>query len=449
MPLFAGNLKLELAEANRKIISIEKELKTVKEENVQLKQERDNYKNLIVDDNGQRRNIKNEINNLNEERKRIKLEIEKNEKKNNELIEEIEINRAKYIETNESVLLQSFDLYEPQYNFAKSDLYKEKLKEIRNKQKELIKESKVAICSKQWSIEGNLNKGQKFVEANIKQIIKTFNIECENIISKVKFSNFDVCKKRIKKIYDDLNKLNDINKISIQEEYLNLKLDELTLGYEYARKREEEKEELRRQRELHREEMKLAEELAEKRAEIEKEQEHYNNALKKINEQIMLEKEEEKHKWLIEKKEQIENNLIDLNETLKDIDYREANQKAGYVYIISNIGAFGENVYKIGMTRRLEPQDRIDELGGASVPFKFDVHALIFSEDAPKLEATLHKAFENKKVNMVNRRKEFFKVTLEEIEDVVKTNYDKTVDFNYMAEAEQYRESLLIKGENN
>ena len=135
----------------------------------------------------------------------------------------------------------------------------------------------------------------------------------------------------------------------------------------------------------------------------------------------------------------------DIEKSLKDIDYREANQRAGYVYVISNIGSFGENIYKIGMTRRLDPTERIDELGDASVPFKFDIHAMIFSEDAPKLENTLHKAFENKKVNMVNGRREFFNVTLDEIKEVVQNHYDKTADFIEVAEAEQFRVSLKMK----
>ena len=122
---------------------------------------------------------------------------------------------------------------------------------------------------------------------------------------------------------------------------------------------------------------------------------------------------EEKH---LEMQEQLNN----IEEEIRKIDYREANQRAGYVYIISNIGSFGENIYKIGMTRRLEPMDRVDELGDASVPFAFDVHAMIFSDDAPALEAALHRAFDNKKVNMINTRREFFHVTLEEIEEVVK-----------------------------
>ena len=130
---------------------------------------------------------------------------------------------------------------------------------------------------------------------------------------------------------------------------------------------------------------------------------------------------------------------------LRDIDYREANKRAGYVYVISNIGSFGENVYKIGMTRRLEPLDRINELGDASVPFNFDVHAMIFSDDAPALEAALHRAFDDRKLNMINTRREFFNVTLDEIKDVVKKNFDKTVEFKAIPEAEQYRETLMLK----
>ena len=145
------------------------------------------------------------------------------------------------------------------------------------------------------------------------------------------------------------------------------------------------------------------------------------------------------------KKEEIIQSLSDIDTKIKDIDYREANQKAGYVYVISNVGSFGENIYKIGMTRRLEPQDRVDELGDASVPFKFDVHAMIFSDNAPALEAALHRAFEDRKLNMVNTRREFFYVTLDEIKQVVKENFDKTVEFIDFPDAEQYRTSLKMR----
>ena len=115
--------------------------------------------------------------------------------------------------------------------------------------------------------------------------------------------------------------------------------------------------------------------------------------------------------------------------------------------MISNIGAFGENVYKIGMKRRLDPQDRVDELGDASVPFDFDVHAMIFSDDAPRLEAALHNAFADRKLNFVNQRREFFRVSLDEIKKVVKENYDRSVEFVELAPAEQYRESIKLREE--
>ena len=137
--------------------------------------------------------------------------------------------------------------------------------------------------------------------------------------------------------------------------------------------------------------------------------------------------------------------LSEIQIKLENLDYREANKRAGYVYIISNIGSFGENIFKIGMTRRLDPMERIRELSDASVPFNFDVHAMIFSDDAPKLEAALHNAFSDKKLNMINKRREFFKVTLEEIEEVVRNNYEKSVEFIKLADAEQYRESIKLK----
>ena len=134
---------------------------------------------------------------------------------------------------------------------------------------------------------------------------------------------------------------------------------------------------------------------------------------------------------MIAKKAELETELSNIDKSIKDIDYREANQKAGYVYVISNVGSFGENIYKIGMTRRLEPQDRVD--------------AMIFSDNAPALEAALHRAFEDRKLNMVNTRREFFYVTLDEIKQVVKENFDKTVEFIDFPDAEQYRTSLKMR----
>ena len=226
---------------------------------------------------------------------------------------------------------------------------------------------------------------------------------------------------------------------------MHLKLEELALAYEYRQRKKQEQEEQRELREQQREEARVAKEIEARRIEFEKEQAHYENALKKLNEQLEVEESEIRREYLLEKKQELDNHLLDVDKALQDLDYREANHRAGYVYIISNIGAFGENIYKIGMTRRLEPEERIAELSGASVPFRFDIHAMIFSNDAPKLEAALHNAFADRKMNLVNGRKEFFMVTLEEIKKVVQENHDKTVEFLNVAEAQQYRESEMIR----
>lgn len=349
------------------------------------------------------------------------------------------------IELNDSILLQNFGLYEPSYNFANSEEYKDKLAEIRNQQKQMIKDKTAAICQTTWRIDESLRKGKKMIRDNIQQTLLTFNTECENAISNVKFNNFDSMEKRIDRIYDKMNKLNDILHIEISYDYYKLKIEELKLTYEYEQKKKEEREYAREQREIQRENARVQKELEEEQHKIEKEQAHYERERTRLQKQIKNEPDLLKRTNLKLKLEDIEIELYDLDKAMKNIDYRQANERAGYVYVVSNLGAFGENIYKIGMTRRLEPMDRIDELSGPSVPFHFDVHAMIFSDDAPKLETALHNAFADRKVNMVNGRKEFFNVSLKEIEDVVKKNHDRTVEFKYTPEAEQYRETLKLK----
>ena len=352
--------------------------------------------------------------------------------------------RQEYIELDEEILYQSYSLFKPMYDFSTSEEYKDRLDDIRAQQKEMIRDKTAAICSTKWTVNGSEAKGRKVTNDNIKLLLRCFNTDCENAIDRVKYSNIESMKARINKSYESLNKLGQGNQITISPAYLQLKLEELSLAIEYAIKKQDEKEEQKRIRQEMREQAKLEKELEEARKNIDKEKKHYSNALDKLNSQLEGNLSEEQKNDLLEKKAEIEDQLSTLQKALDDVDYREANQKAGYVYIISNIGAFGDNVYKIGMTRRLDPMERVDELGDASVPFNFDVHAMIFSEDAPKLEAALHRAFEDRKLNMVNTRREFFLVTLEEIEAVVKANYDKTVEFIKIPPAEQYRQSLAM-----
>lgn len=381
----------------------------------------------------------------------LKNEIAFNERKIQDLhiaLEEIEaeISQAKksLIETNDAVLMQEFGLYEPHYSFSTSEEYKYRLTQVRDSQKNLVRNKRAATGFTDWTVNNSAAKGRKMVADMQKLLIRAFNSECDEIIDKIKFNNIESGLKRISSSQEAISRLGSIMGVSITPDYYNLKIEELYLAYEYQLKKQEEKEEQRRQREQLREQAKLQKEIEEARRKISKDRQHYENALKQAQDRLEKESDEAKRNDLLEKIEVFQKQLNNLEEELKSVDYREANQRAGYVYIISNIGAFGENVYKIGMTRRLDPMDRIDELGDASVPFRFDVHAIIFADDAPKLEAALHHAFEDRRVNMVNNRREFFRVTLDEIKEVVRNNFDKTVDFVDVPEAEQYRQSLLM-----
>lgn len=377
------------------------------------------------------------------------LDVEENlQKKQRELdaaIKQLEQAKIDLVETNETVLLQSFGLYTPHYSFMTSDEYKQRLLDIRNEQKQQIKNDTAVIGAINWTVDGSQRKGAKMLADMKKLLLRAFNSECDDVVEHVKFNNIESSEKRIEKSKDAISKLGQMMKISISPSYYKLKIEELYLAFEYQEKKQEEKEALKEQRARLREEAKIAKELEEARKSLEKEKSHYTNALQKLIVQMEQSGESED---TLHKKEQLELKLQEIQKSIQDVDYREANKRAGYVYIISNVGAFGENVYKIGMTRRLDPTERVDELGDASVPFNFDIHAMIFSDDAPKLEAALHNAFAAKKLNFVNQRREFFHVTLDEIKNVVKENYDKTVEFIDIAPAEQYRQSLLIQNEN-
>ena len=344
--------------------------------------------------------------------------------------------KKKIVCMDEEILVQEFGLYKPTFDFASALDYKEKLAKVRSEQKDLIKNKRAVTGIQGWQVNGSKAQGNKLISDTQKLLLRAFNSECDELISKVKYTNFDASLDRIYKSSETISKLGTVMGISITQQYLSSKVKELRLAFEYQVKKEQEKEELKAARAEQREQAKVQKELDEQRKKIEKEQTHYQTAYDKLCVQIANNPNDTA---LLDKKKILENQLSDIEKALNDIDYRQANMKAGYVYIISNIGAFGDNIYKIGMTRRLDPQERIDELGDASVPFNFDVHAMIFSDDAPALENALHHAFEDRKLNMVNQRREFFNVTLDEIKDVVKKNFDKTVEFIDVPDAEQYR----------
>ena len=362
----------------------------------------------------------------------------------NKLTAEINQKKTELFDLSDDLNFQEFGLYKPHYDCMTSDHYKDKIDHNRFVQKEMIKNKTALNYFDGWQLDGSKSKGRAMNNDNMKMVLKAFNFECDSIIDKVKFNNLEKIRDQIYKSASAIDKLNVRNRISIRNEYIDLKIQELELVHEYRQKKQEEKEILKEQRAQQREEAKLQKEIEEARRKVLKEQSHYMTAkikyLKEYENADPAQKED-----ILAKIKEIDEHLSEIDKNIEDINYRETNQRAGYVYVISNIGSFGENVYKIGMTRRLEPQERIDELGDASVPFSFDVHAMIFSDDAPALENSLHKAFENRKVNMINGRKEFFNVTLEEIKEEIKKHHEEMINIKEVPDAEQYRETLLIK----
>lgn len=350
-----------------------------------------------------------------------------------------EINQA-----NDELGIQEFGFFERQYNFSDSTKYKDRLDTLRMKQKELVKNGFAAIIVSQMTLDGSVKKGEAMQKQLAKALIRGFNGEADALLVKVSVSNVDNKVTALRKAYEQLNKMYTRNKVKLTLEYLDSKIEELRLAAEYELQKQEEKELLREQRAKEREDKKLQAEIKVKRKQLEKDRKHIQKVIANLNESLKSATENE-----IENiKQQIseyDNKLLELDEIEEDIDYREGHATAGYVYVISNIGAFGEDIFKIGVTRRLDPMERIKELGNASVPFKFDVHALVFSEEAFALESELHSKFEQYKVNKVNGRKEYFKVPFAKIKEVLDEHKDLTVELTERPEAFEYRQSLLLE----
>lgn len=353
---------------------------------------------------------------------------------------------AQIIVLKDEVLIQEFGLYEPRFAFQTVDEFKDKLAEIREEQKSEIKILNQMAKKTKLTVGGSASEGKKLISDIQKLLIRAFNSECDDIVGNIKFSNIDASAIAIEKSADNIIKLGAVIGVSIPQTYVELKKQEAYISYEYARFKEEEKERLRELKAQEKEAKKLEKEIEAERKKLEKEQQQYAKALKDVLDKLETAGDDERAA-LEAKKAELEDNLGEVAKAFEDVDYREANQKAGYVYVISNIGSFGNDVYKIGMTRRLDPMERIKELGDASVPFDFDIHALIFSNDAPGLEAALHREFEARKLNLVNHRREFFKCSLDEIKEAVLKNYDQTVEFVAIPDAEQFRISEKMRQE--
>lgn len=343
---------------------------------------------------------------------------------------------------NETIDLQEVGFYERRYSFSNSQEYSEKLKEIRDDEKQLVKDKKAVSVVFQMTMNNSQSKGRALQNQLIRAAIRGFNGEADALLTKITVSNVDKKVSALKRAAVQLNKMYQRNGIELSDEYVNKKIDELYLAAEYEQMKQDEKDKLREVRQQERENKKLQAEIAEKRKQLKKERDHYSKIVDELSEKILKNPDDidELKKQLAEYQSQLD----EINQAEEDVDYREGHATAGYVYVISNIGSFGEDVYKIGVTRRLDPYERINELGSASVPFKFDVHAMVFSEDAFSLETALHNRFDKKKINKVNSRKEYFNVPLQDIKSAIMEFENVSPEFTDDAEAFEYRQSQKV-----
>ena len=334
---------------------------------------------------------------------------------------------------DERIAFAELGVYEPHFDFGDSDTYKASIKEMRDRQKAMVSSKSATVCPTDWTVDCSRSKGQTMINRQTRLTMRAFNNECEAAIANTRWNNVVAMEKRILNAAKQIDNSNTSMNLVIHEDYVALKLDELHLTHEFRERLKIEKDERAERARAEREEKKL---LADAEA-AEREEEKFAELLSRAKEQAGVDGG---------RIAELEAKLAAAQAESKRARAMAQMTRSGYVYIISNIGSFGDDVVKIGLTRRLDPDDRVRELGDASVPFAFDTHAMIYSDDAPALEAALHKEFSDRRINASNLRKEFFRVTLDDIEGAVRT-LAPDASFFKDREAQEWHETLALRNQ--
>jgi hypothetical protein len=339
--------------------------------------------------------------------------------------------KAEVVVTEDEILLQEAGVYRYRHPLSDSVAYKAELERLRDRIKTMTrKDGGAVLATTHWTVNGSVREGRTMVRDFSKLLLRAYNAEADNVVRGLKPYKLDSAIDRLTKVTSTIEKLGRTMDIRIAADYHALRILELELTADYVDKVAQEKEHEREERERLREERRAQQEMEREKARLEKERKHYETAL----EALMSSGDEEGATRMRAR-------LADVDRAIEDVDYRAANIRAGYVYVISNIGSFGEKMVKIGMTRRLEPLDRVRELGDASVPFRYDVHALFFAEDAVGIETTLHERLADRRVNRVNQRREFFRATPAEVRAHLLEPAGDSLQYAEVAEALEYRRS--------
>ncbi|MEU9476629.1 DUF4041 domain-containing protein [Streptomyces sp. NPDC048191] len=339
--------------------------------------------------------------------------------------------QAQVVTTDEMAMLQQVGIYAYRHQLQDAIAYRTRLDSLKTEIKNLARTDQAVLAVQHWTVNGSASAGRKMVRDFSKLMLRAYNAEADYAVRSMRPHRLNSLIDRLYKSRETIAKLGATMNIRISDAYHDARVRELELTADFLQKKEEEKEAQREIRTREKEEAAAQRELEREREKLQKELGHYQVALERLRDRGDAEAVAE-----------MEAKLAEIEEALSSVEARAANVRAGYVYVISNIGAFGERMVKIGMTRRLEPLERVYELSGASVPFRFDVHALIFSKDAVGLESQLHQEFADHRVNRVNARKEFFRVTPAQVRDALQRYADQhLVEFTEEPQALEWRAS--------
>ena len=334
------------------------------------------------------------------------------------------------VETDNALILQEVGVYQYRHPLDSAAQYKEELESLKDQLKSMVKNKNAVTAIANFTFNNSVAKGRSFVNDFSKLMLRAYNAEAENCVRVLKAGTLASAEKRLNKTAEVIERFGRMVEMRITPEYQRLRLKELELTADYLAKLQEEKEAARAERERLREEEKARAEYRREQERLLKERLHYENALAVLREKGDLEGVSE-----------LEGKIADVDHAIEGVKDREAHIRAGYVYVISNIGALGDRMVKIGMTRRLNPMDRVTELGDASVPFRYDIHALFFSQDAVGIEAALHQDLEGQRVNKVNHRREFFYATPGEVRELLLKHAGNLLEFIEEPEAPEYWQS--------
>jgi seryl-tRNA synthetase len=334
------------------------------------------------------------------------------------------------VETRETVILQEVGIYQYRHPLDDSPAYKARLTGIQAQIKDAARAGNAVVGTSTWTVNGSSREGTKMVREFSKLMLRAYNNEADNSIRSMKPYTLESSVGRLEKAKSTITKLGGTMNIRVTDRYHQLRVEELELTADYLAKVAEEKERDRQERDRIREEEKARREFEREQDRLRKEQAHYEStvaALRAQGDEVAAAEAEAK--------------ITEIQDAIDGITERSANIRAGHVYIISNFGSFGPDMVKIGMTRRLEPMDRVRELGDASVPFHYDLHAMVPSDDAVGLETHLHHALADKRVNLVNMRREFFRVHPNDVRAILEQLDQPMLSWKEEPEALEWRQS--------